>query len=466
MSPNSNITPMDESNNYAKTSHSKIKIGYRPLPEKKFEARNSLLTDLFESNPHIKTILHVFIATLLSLFVNKVAHDYLEKGEIDLGFGLIHDGFGKLHVAICAWLLFFTTTCLCYLSFFIWARARMSLFPKSVNIKIWDTICLLPLPGYYVLSFRLAASIVAIFRLPQATAAIILVEQIRMAMKVHAFIRSNVPKVLNYKTHSEQHLTLPSFKHFLYFLFAPTLIYRDEYPRTSSVRKSFVMYRLLEILGVVLFYSFLLNRFLFPVYQDFGLRKFTWNEIIISIFESAIVGILILTSTFFLILHSVQNVFAELLRFGDRMFYKDWWTCTSFSEYFRTWNIVVHDWLYTYVYKDMYEIITAKNKTISRFAVFVISAVVHEWVLTHMFGFFFPALFIYFFFGGALLSFIKVSRGTVLNVLFWYMLAVGSGSLLSLYTLEHFARQNAPIQGNSFRDYCLPRWLTCDCIGK
>lgn len=33
--------------------------------------------------------------------------------------------------------------------------------------------------------------------------------------------------------------------------------------------------------------------------------------------------------------------------------FQDWWNSTSFSNYYRTWNVVVHDWLYTYVYKDV-----------------------------------------------------------------------------------------------------------------
>ncbi|GCB84355.1 hypothetical protein scyTo_0024966, partial [Scyliorhinus torazame] len=41
-----------------------------------------------------------------------------------------------------------------------------------------------------------------------------------------------------------------------------------------------------------------------------------------------------------------------MLRFGDRMFYKDWWNSTSFANYYRTWNVVVHDWLYCYTYSD------------------------------------------------------------------------------------------------------------------
>ncbi|KAJ8965203.1 hypothetical protein NQ314_004271 [Rhamnusium bicolor] len=226
------------------------------------------------------------------------------------------------------------------------------------------------------------------------------------------------------------------------------------------------MYRTLEIFGVIFYYSFLIDRFLLPTYQDFGIRKYTWVEIILSIFENAIIGLLILICSFFLVLHSTQNLFAELLRFGDRLFYKDWWTCTSFSEYFRNWNIVVYDWLYTYIYKDMYEVVLPRNKTMAKITVFVVSAVVHEWILIYMFKFFFPACFIHFLFGGAILSFIKAPKTTILNILFWYGLAFGSGSLVSLYSLEHYARTNAPVENSTLKDFLLPRWLTCDCIER
>ena len=61
---------------------------------------------------------------------------------------------------------------------------------------------------------------------------------------------------------------------------------------------------------------------------------------------------------FFAILHSWLNAFAEMLRFADRLFYKDWWNSSSFANYYRTWNVVVHDWLYSYVYKEMYNVST------------------------------------------------------------------------------------------------------------
>lgn len=31
---------------------------------------------------------------------------------------------------------------------------------------------------------------------------------------------------------------------------------------------------------------------------------------------------------------------------------QDWWNSTSFTNYYRTWNVVVHDWLFYYGYRD------------------------------------------------------------------------------------------------------------------
>ena len=47
-------------------------------------------------------------------------------------------------------------------------------------------------------------------------------------MKGHSFIRENAPRVLSTE---EKSLEGFDFSRYLYFLFAPTLIYRDEYPR-------------------------------------------------------------------------------------------------------------------------------------------------------------------------------------------------------------------------------------------
>ena len=52
--------------------------------------------------------------------------------------------------------------------------------------------------------------------------------QTRMLMKAHSFVRENVPRVTTGKAENWSGL---NFSRYIYFLFAPTLIYRDEYPR-------------------------------------------------------------------------------------------------------------------------------------------------------------------------------------------------------------------------------------------
>ncbi len=37
----------------------------------------------------------------------------------------------------------------------------------------------------------------------------------------------------------------------------------------------------------------------------------------------------------------------------DDSIFMNRWNAKSFATYYRTWNVVVHDWLYTYIYMEM-----------------------------------------------------------------------------------------------------------------
>lgn len=43
---------------------------------------------------------------------------------------------------------------------------------------------------------------------------------------------------------------------------------------------------------------------------------------------------------FYTLFHCMLNFMAELTKFGDRQFYKDWWNSKFLDEYWRTWNLV------------------------------------------------------------------------------------------------------------------------------
>jgi len=161
-----------------------------------------------------------------------------------------------------------------------------------------------------------------------------------------------------------------------------------------------------------------------------------------SWFQIMLPGTMLLVLMFFGILHSWQNLWAEIMRFGDREFYTDWWNVTSFHAYYRTWNNVVHDWLFHYFYQDIYRFSKGKISQLVGFVgVFVFSAVIHEVIIAVSMGFFYPILFILFGGPGVIYTFFSRQEKRFLNVFVWSMFLVGDGLVVMLYSWEYFARQ-------------------------
>lgn len=237
-------------------------------------------------------------------------------------------------------------------------------------------------------------------------------------------------------------------------------LFRSKVIRYKSVFKNFG-----EVLGVVFYISFIFERFLMPVFREFGDSEITHTKLVLTIFGSVMPATIAFLCGFYCLLHSWMNACAELLRFSDRMFYKDWWNATSFAGYYRTWNIVVHDWLYTYIYKDIYEHVFKGCKPVATLCVFTISAVFHEFILAFTFRFFYPVLFVMFNIFGLLLMFItKKELRNLGNILMWLSLSLGNGLLISLYNIEYYARLKCPVSGDSVLDYVIPVSWSCNSI--
>lgn len=280
-----------------------------------------------------------------------------------------------------------------------------------------------------------------------------------MLMKSYAFVRSVAPKFLSYKDHSEMaRPTMPNFSHYLYFFFAPTLIYRDSYPRTKRIRWKVAFWHYFEVLLIIFYSAFICERFFSATYRKYGKEPMEYKEILVNILNTSMPGLLFFLCGFYCLLHAWLNGCAEVTRFADRLFYEDWWTSTSYRTYYKEWNVVVHDWLYIYVYKDIYEILTNRNRFVATSFVFLLSAFFHEYILAFSFRFFFPVMFIMFGIVGFSLIFIAKKTG---NIFLWFSLCLGSGIMTSLYGIEFYARQNCAPHSNEFVDFILPRSWSC-----
>ena len=128
-------------------------------------------------------------------------------------------------------------------------------------------------------------------------------------------------------------------KNFFTFTWMPTLVYREIrlYPRTRRVRLFVLCSRLLEAIGIIL-YSFAIFRTLLPQLKSMGNPFIDLYAFLISIFTSMGPSLSFMIFMHYLVLHLVQNFFAELTRFADRDFYQDFWNCQTWAGFYRKWN--------------------------------------------------------------------------------------------------------------------------------
>ncbi|KAK0175272.1 hypothetical protein PV327_009034 [Microctonus hyperodae] len=431
------------------------------LAEKEFQVRNSMITDLCNEVNHLRALYNICVTVLFILIVNTAVNDYATTGSLQLGFITLKSGFSKFSFVITVWLLMMMFTIGVYIAHTIWAQKRMELSPKS--IKIWDNSWLFLFVIYQIAFLIIPPKLIMNNDLPPPCSCIILMEQLRIVMKIHAFVRSTVPSIISYKSHTENDKSpIPGFSNFIYFMFAPTIVYRDNYPRTKEIRWGFVTWHFFEFFMTVHCMTSMFERWVIPTYKNYGLEPFNLQKFILRYFNTVLPGSIIFICGFYGLLHTWMNACAELLRFGDRLFYKDWWNSITYARYYRTWNVVVHDWLYIYIYKDIYEKIVPRNKLIGICSVFFISAIFHEYIIGFSLRLFCPIMLLTF--GGMGFALVFLTRHVTSvfgNIFMWFSLITGSGLLVCLYSMEYFARINCQKHYDNIYDLIIPRFVLC-----
>ncbi|XP_069436818.1 sterol O-acyltransferase 2 isoform X1 [Ovis canadensis] len=423
---------------------------------KVFIIRKSLLDELMEV-PHFRTIYHMFVAGLCVFIISTLAIDLIDEGRLMMEFDLLTFSFGQLPLALVTWVPMFLSTLLVpYQALRLWERPQSgAAWTLGVGLG-----CLL-LAAHTVVLGILPVHVAVEYQLPPASRCVLVFEQVRLLMKSYSFLRETVPGTL--RARGGEGIRAPSFSSYLYFLFCPTLIYRETYPRTPNVRWSYVAKNFAQALGCVLYACFILGRLCVPIFANMSQEPFSTRALVLSIMHATLPGIFMLLLIFFAFLHCWLNAFAEMLRFGDRMFYRDWWNSTSFSNYYRTWNVVVHDWLYSYVYQDGLWLLGGRARGAAMLGVFLVSAVVHEYIFCFVLGFFYPVMLLLFLVFGGPLNFTMHDRrtGPAWNVLMWTLLFLGQGIQVSLYCQEWYARRHCPLPQTTFWGLVTPRSWSC-----
>lgn len=226
-------------------------------------------------------------------------------------------------------------------------------------------------------------------------------------------------------------------KKFLYYFICPSLIYRDEYPRLTYHRPHYILAHIINFICCILFYYILMRYICEPYFSYSTIRDYySLPHFLFDSFRFAIPGVCFLVIGFFLILHTWMNLWSEIILHGDRRFYEDWWNCTNFEEYYRKWNMVVHEWLYYYIYNDVVRLSKGRmSRFHAKMTVFGLSVVIHEIIVWQSLGFFYPILAFFFGGPGIIFTYIKTKQQKF-NIMFWTKLFLGKGLLLVFYLRE------------------------------
>eukprot|EP00475_Leptophrys_vorax_P020405 TRINITY_DN27919_c0_g1_i1.p1 TRINITY_DN27919_c0_g1~~TRINITY_DN27919_c0_g1_i1.p1 ORF type:complete len:559 (-),score=97.37 TRINITY_DN27919_c0_g1_i1:74-1534(-) len=405
---------------------------------KVFRHQESLLTTLLRED-HWNSIRNMFESVFMLFMVSALLQEFRSHGNI-FHLSLLSWAFGHLEVAVECWFLMFCVSLTPVLLFHFWRDkwistiVYMGCFGAVQSYLVW-------LAYYYIRTYNL----------PVATALIIGCEQLRFFMKMHAFVVETYRMATSTEDTEDARLDREIvrkgeeiFARYFYFLWIPTLVYRNSYPNTSRIRWTAVLGYFVHLSGSILFVYAIFTSYCIPQFENTGHNPGDIETLITSILQASLPSIAVFLLGFYGILHCWMNLGAELTRFADRRFYTDWWNSRSYEDYYRKWNMVVGDWIYSYLFGEFRRL--GFGPLYSRLLTFSISAVLHEYILWLCFGFFFPLLLILFgVIGVAFIYVTRMMRGSRgWNLFVWCTLFLGNGMLMVLYSREWFAHNSDP----------------------
>uniref|UniRef100_A0A8C4QZC9 diacylglycerol O-acyltransferase n=1 Tax=Eptatretus burgeri TaxID=7764 RepID=A0A8C4QZC9_EPTBU len=230
-----------------------------------------------------------------------------------------------------------------------------------------------------------------------------------------------------------------NYKDLSYFMFAPTLCYELDFPRSSRIRKRFLLRRLFEMVFLMQLIIGLTQQWMVPTIRNSmqPLMMMDLSRVMERMLKLAVPNHLIWLIFFYWFFHSTLNVVAELLRFGDREFYRDWWNSETVVYFWQNWNIPVHKWCVRHFYKPL--IHAGVKRWHAQMAVFLLSAFFHEFLVSvplRMFRLWafmgmviqIPLAFI----GGRMLS------GYYGNAAVWLSLILGQPAVVLMYVHDYY----------------------------
>jgi diacylglycerol O-acyltransferase-1 len=187
--------------------------------------------------------------------------------------------------------------------------------------------------------------------------------------------RENIEVIKKYQKNISE---IVNAKDILYFYFAPTLSYQLWYPRSSHISWSKIGNLLIKLVLVLVVFMTLLTQQFLPILEPSCkiLIEGAMIEKLEAILNFSSCFAMLFIMFFYTIFELYCNILAEILRFANRDFYRDWWNSHSMADFWRLWNLPVHRWMIRHLYNPLMN--KGLSKNVAVFVVFLISGIAHE----------------------------------------------------------------------------------------
>ncbi|KAB8772375.1 hypothetical protein FH972_026664 [Carpinus fangiana] len=163
-----------------------------------------------------------------------------------------------------------------------------------------------------------------------------------------------------------------------YFWWAPTLVYQPVYPRTPKVRILFCIKRFAETVSLSIAIWIASAQYAVPLLRNSLpiISTLAPLQLLERLMKLSSISLFCWLAGFFAIFQSALNLLAELMRFGDRDFYGDWWNSPNLRTYWSSWNKPVYHFMKRHIYAPL--VGRGVSPPVAQICVFLFSGVLHE----------------------------------------------------------------------------------------
>ncbi|KAF0986804.1 hypothetical protein HZS_3081 [Henneguya salminicola] len=213
-----------------------------------------------------------------------------------------------------------------------------------------------------------------------------------------------------------------------YFIISPVVCYELSFARNESIRKSYILKKLIKILIASNILIFILQQLYAPiivlVFKSIDTKNY--QNLTVYILHICLYTNISWLLSFYIFFPCWLNILSEFLKFKDRDFYRDWWNSISIEYFWRTWNIPIHKWCKRHILNPLLEF--GYHPILGRTIVFLISGILHEYIVGAFVNIIHPWSFLVMMFqipSCFIVTFPKNCR--LKNLSFWILLITSQG---------------------------------------